>query len=49
VDYRVVGELSNSDIVVDRTFWVGVYPGVTDEMTDFVGRTIQDFVTAASR
>src|SRR2546427_6574136 len=30
--FRVVGNLKNSDFVMDRTFWVGVYPGLTEEM-----------------
>ena len=43
VDYRTVGDLANSDTVVNSTFWIGVYPGITDEMTDYVARTIRDF------
>jgi CDP-6-deoxy-D-xylo-4-hexulose-3-dehydrase len=36
VKYRVCGELKNTDIVTERTFWIGVYPGLTSEMIDFV-------------
>lgn len=39
---RVVGSLSNSDIVTERTFWIGVFPGITQEMTDYVIQTITD-------
>ncbi|MFC0031681.1 lipopolysaccharide biosynthesis protein RfbH [Micromonospora chaiyaphumensis] len=49
VDYRVVGSLENSDVIVDNTFWIGVYPGITDEMTAYVGRTIREFVAERSR
>jgi CDP-6-deoxy-D-xylo-4-hexulose-3-dehydrase len=35
VEYRVVGELANTDIVMTRTFWIGVYPGLTTEMLDY--------------
>ena len=45
VDYRVSGELTNSDIVTERTFWIGVYPGVTTEMTDYMIASIREFVT----
>ncbi|MBR82823.1 MAG: lipopolysaccharide biosynthesis protein RfbH, partial [Magnetovibrio sp.] len=30
-DHRTVGELNNSNIVVDRTFWIGVYPGLGED------------------
>ena len=42
--YRVVGELTNSDIITEQTFWVGVYPALTDEMIDYVGTSILEFV-----
>ncbi|MFD9904235.1 lipopolysaccharide biosynthesis protein RfbH [Streptomyces sp. NPDC059063] len=44
--HRVVGALTNSDIVTDHSFWVGVYPGLTEEMLDFVIASIQEFVAA---
>ena len=34
--YRVVGDLATTDVVTDRTFWVGVHPGLDDAMLDFV-------------
>lgn len=46
VDYRVVGNLDNSDAIVERTFWIGVYPGITDEMIDYVARVIREFLAA---
>lgn len=39
--YRVVGELTNTDRIVNDTFWVGVYPGMTNEMIDFMVETIR--------
>ena len=41
VTCRKVGDLPNSDIVMNRSFWVGVYPGLTEEMLDFIARTIR--------
>ena len=47
VEFRVVGDLTNTDIVMSRTFWVGVYPGLQKEMLDFVIESISDFVKKA--
>ena len=40
--YRIIGELTNTDRIMNDTFWVGVYPGMTDEMTDYMAKTIKD-------
>lgn len=42
--YRVVGDLRTTDEVAEGTFWIGVFPGLTDEMLDFVVESIHDFV-----
>ncbi|GAA4060543.1 lipopolysaccharide biosynthesis protein RfbH [Microbacterium laevaniformans] len=49
VDFRVVGDLTNTDIVMNRAFWVGTYPGLTPEMLDFVAESIAEFMEAAAR
>ncbi len=36
VPYRVAGDLKNSDFVMNQVFWVGVYPGLSSEMLDYV-------------
>lgn len=41
--YRVVGELTNTDRIMNETFWIGVYPGMTDEMIDFMVNTIKNY------
>ena len=38
--YRVAGELTNTDRIMRDTFWVGVYPGMTDEMIDYMAQVI---------
>jgi CDP-6-deoxy-D-xylo-4-hexulose-3-dehydrase len=45
VDFRIVGDLTNTDIVMTRSFWVGVYPGLTTHMMDYVIESITDFMT----
>ncbi len=47
--YRVVGTLENTDRVMRDTFWVGVYPGMTDEMIDYMAKTIIEAVENAGR
>lgn len=42
--YRVVGDLSNTDRIMNDTFWVGVYPGMTDEKIDYMARIIKEAV-----
>lgn len=42
--YRVVGELTNTDKIMNNTFWVGVYPGITDEHIKYITKVIHDFV-----
>ena len=49
VDFRVVGELKNTDVVMTRSFWVGVYPGLTTPMLDYVISSISDFMTGKAR
>jgi CDP-6-deoxy-D-xylo-4-hexulose-3-dehydrase len=44
--YRIVGDLSNTDRIMMDTFWVGVYPGMTDEMIDYMAKTIIEAVNS---
>lgn len=43
VNYRVVGELTNTDLIMNNTFWIGVYPGLTQEHLDFVIGKFEEF------
>ena len=42
-DYRVIGELPNTDKIMNNSFWVGVYPGMTDEKLDYMIAKIREF------
>jgi CDP-6-deoxy-D-xylo-4-hexulose-3-dehydrase len=49
VDFRVVGDMTNTDIVMNRSFWVGTYPGLTEPMLDWVAESITEFMENAAR
>ncbi len=48
LEYRVIGELKNTDFVMNNVFWVGVYPGLTTQMLDFIAKSIIEFVEQRS-
>ena len=41
--YRVVGELKNTDFVMNNGFWIGVYPGMKQEMLNWMIKSIREF------
>ncbi len=41
--FRIAGQLTNTDIIMNNSFWVGVYPGLTSEMISFICGSIRDF------
>ena len=42
---RVVGDLTNADFITENTFWIGVYPGLTEEMISYMLQEIQGFIS----
>ncbi len=40
--YRIIGELVNTDKIMNDTFWIGVYPGMNEDMIDFMIKTIKE-------
>lgn len=42
--YRVIGNLKNTDRIMNDTFWIGVYPGMTDEKIDYMIKVIKDYL-----
>ncbi|MEZ8079761.1 lipopolysaccharide biosynthesis protein RfbH [Enterovibrio norvegicus] len=43
VEYKVVGGLKNTDLIMNNTFWVGVYPGLTQEHLNFMVEKFEEF------
>ncbi len=46
IECRVIGDMTNTDFVMNNVFWIGVYPGLTAEMLDFIAKTLVEFVGA---
>ena len=44
LNYRVSSELKNTDKVMNDSFWLGVYPGLTNEMLDYILNKIEIFL-----
>ncbi len=44
IEKRVVGDLANTDFVMRQVFWIGLYPGLTEQMLDYTIRTIGEFI-----
>lgn len=42
--YRVIGELGNTDRVMNQTFWIGVYPGMNEDMVIYMIKIIHEFI-----
>ena len=47
--YRIAGSLSVTDRIMQDTFWVGVYPGMTEEKLDYMAQVIHEAVKQESR
>ena len=45
--YRAIGDLRNTDFTMNNVFWLGVFPGLTKPMLDFVAATVGEFVASA--
>lgn len=44
VNYRVVGEIKNADVVMNQTFWIGVYPALGEAHFDYMADVIQQLI-----
>ena len=44
IEHRVSGSLTNTNTISNNAFWIGVFPGLSDEMIDYMIATISDFV-----
>ncbi|MBT3777579.1 MAG: lipopolysaccharide biosynthesis protein RfbH [Pelagibacteraceae bacterium] len=45
LNYRIFGELTNTDVIMNHSFWLGVYPGINEKMLDFIIAKISVFLS----
>ncbi len=43
IKYKIYGELKNSDIIIEDSFWIGVFPGITNQMREYVVEAFSEF------
>jgi len=43
LEYRVVGDLTNTDITMNQTLWFGIYPGLDQEHLDYIAEKLEEF------
>ena len=43
MNYRIEGEMVNTDITMHQTFWLGLYPGLTNEHLDYSVTKLEEF------
>jgi len=44
IEYRIAGELTNTDVTMNQTLWLGIYPGLGEEHLDYVADRIKYFI-----
>ena len=49
IDYRIIGDLQNTDIIMNDSFWIGVYPKINDDMIDYMVKCIEDFIETTKK
>lgn len=43
VNYRIAGDLTNTDRIMNQTFWIGVFPGITEQMIEYIAESLKSY------
>jgi CDP-6-deoxy-D-xylo-4-hexulose-3-dehydrase len=46
IEYRVIGDLKHTDQVMNEAFWIGVWPGITEEMIAYMVERIRELINS---
>jgi len=49
IEHRLVGDLTNTDIIMERTFFIGVYPGINEAQIEYIGSVFERFLARGER
>jgi CDP-6-deoxy-D-xylo-4-hexulose-3-dehydrase len=49
IDHRIAGKLTNTDLVMNQTLWIGVFPGITEPMAKYMIKTVGEFIAAKTK
>jgi len=48
IEYRISGDLTNTNITMNQTLWLGIYPALGEVQLDFIAEKIEDFFSEIS-
>ena len=47
-EHRISGDLTNADVIMNDTFWVGTYPGLQQDHLDYIGNSVEEILAKSA-